>query len=139
MGRYVKNTEIRTGSNAIRVPFSTSANGPSSPVDSQVRYNTGSHRLEVFANGAWTTVATIGRVSIEKDEYLGNGIKSTFTLSVSYGAGEETHVLVFVGNVFQNPGVAYSIDGDQITFSSPPDNTMPVVVLHNFNSTNTQA
>ena len=119
------------------MPFSSSVNGPASPIDSQVRYNTGNHRMEVFANGVWTTIATVGRVSIAKDEYIGDGIETTFTMSMSYQAGEETHILVFVGNVFQNPGVAYTVGGNQIIFLAPPNNTMPIVVLHNFNSTET--
>lgn len=135
MGRFVKNTAIKTASNAIRMPFSSSVNGPTFPVDAQVRVNTGNGRLEVYFGGAWSSVATVGRVPVVKDEFSGDGGTDTFIMTHSYTAGEETALLVFIGNVFQNPGVAYNVSGTNIVFTSPPDFGTPIVVLHNFSST----
>ncbi len=51
-------------------------------------------------------------------------------MSFSYNAGDELYMLVFIGNVFQNPGVAYTVLNDTITFTSTPDNMQPIVIIH---------
>jgi hypothetical protein len=48
---------------------------------------------------------------------------------------DENNILVFVGNVFQNPDVAYTLSGATLTFAGPPPNTHTIVVLHGFDST----
>ena len=40
MARLLKNTQINTPSNAIRLPVGSSAVRPDSPVDGQLRFNT---------------------------------------------------------------------------------------------------
>jgi hypothetical protein len=43
---------------------------------------------------------------------------------------------VFIGGVFQNPGVNYTFGGTTTaTFTSPPPFGQAVVILHNFAST----
>jgi hypothetical protein len=44
-------------------------------------------------------------------------------------------ILVFVGNVHQNPDVAYTVSGSDITFTSAPPNTHTIVIMHGFDST----
>jgi hypothetical protein len=41
-------------------------------------------------------------------------------------------MLVFVGNVFQNPGMAYTVDGNKISFTSTPPDGQYIVILHGF-------
>ncbi len=140
MGRYLKNTSIATGSYAIRLPLGTDSLGPQYPAPGQMRFNTTADRLEVFYGGAWKNVGLAGRVSIVKDSFFGDAIQTTFTMTQQYAAGHEAEMLVFIGNVFQNPGVAYTVGIDGlgngiITFTSVPDLGIPIVVLHNFNST----
>ena len=57
----------------------------------------------------------------------------TWTITNYYQPGHEAELIVFIGNVFQNPGVAFTVNGYQITFTSPPDAGMPIIVLQNFN------
>jgi hypothetical protein len=57
---------------------------------------------------------------------------STFTMSRAVVA--DTDVVVFIGNIYQNPGVAYTVDGSTtITFTSPPPQKNTIVVLHGLN------
>jgi hypothetical protein len=140
MGRFVKNYELRTGSHAVRLPIGSNAIGPDLPVVGQVRYNVDSiDGLEYFHLGAWRSFAEVGRVEIVKDNFIGDGSSVAFNpMTNSYLIGQETSILVFVGNVFQEPGVAYSVIGNTITFTSAPDLGMSIVILHNFNSTQIQ-
>jgi len=66
-----------------------------------------------------------------KDTFYGDGFTLEFTpMSYPYPAGNEIFLLVFIQNVFQNPGVAYNIDNYKITFTSPPPAGHQVVILH---------
>jgi len=139
MGRYVKNTELHAGGYAIRVPYSPSAAGPTNPVDGLVRYNETSNKIQYYSLGAWRTFAAEGVVQLTKDTFTGNGTDRDFgPMSFSYNSGDEIRLLVFIGNVFQNPGVAFQVNGDSIRFTSTPGNAQPIVVLHGYGTTVTQ-
>lgn len=53
----------------------------------------------------------------------------------SYQPGEEIYMLVFIGNVFQNPGTAYVVADDQITFTGTPNDQQPIIIIHGYGST----
>jgi hypothetical protein len=140
MGRYLKNTKINSGSYAIQLPIGTNSLGPQYPLNGQVRFNSSVNNVEVYFSGAWRGLAISGKVSIVKDTFTGDGSQTVFVLSQKYLPGREADVLSFISNIFQDPGVAYTVDINNsnegiITFSSPPNVGMTVVVLHNFNST----
>jgi len=137
MGRYIKNTVIRTGSHAAGIPVGTSGVGPDSPTVGQARWNTSTTRLEYFNGTSWAQTAHEGTVNIIKDTFSGNSVQTTFTpMSKSYTAGQEANVLVFVGQVYQNPGVAYTFSGTSVTFTSAPaTGSQNILLLHNFSST----
>ena len=142
MGRLVKNTQIHTGSYAIRMPLGSYTVGPQRPQCGQVRFNESNNNVELFYNGMWHHVGTTGRVAIFKDTFIGDGVKTDFDMfnaptgDERYFPGMEADMLVFVGGVFQEPSVSYRVDGSVITFTGTPDLGIPIVVLHNFNSTN---
>jgi hypothetical protein len=136
MGRYLKNKELRSGSYSIRAPYGYSAIGHTSPVTGLFRLNGDTGKLEFYSGSQWRILAIEGAVSITKDTFTGDGTNSQFgPMSVSYTAGQETLLLVFIGNVFQNPGVAFTVNGTNINFTSPPNNLQPIVVLHGYAST----
>ena len=138
MGRYIKNTELKTGSYSIRPPYSSSAVGPNDPVNGLIRYNTTVNKLQYYVNSSWYNVAIEGPTKLIKDSFIGNSSDRTFSpLSISYNPGDEIYMLVFIGNVFQNPGVAYTVLNDTITFTSTPDNLQPIVVIHGLGNTTT--
>lgn len=139
MGRYLKNTQIRGGSYAVQLPIGSSTLGPSFPVDGQIRFNQTFSKVELFYNGAWNTIAKVGTVNIVVDEFTGDGITTTFTMSQSESS--DSAVLVSIGGVYQQPTTNYTTNGTTtITFTSPPPapgvNPNKIVVVHNLNSTN---
>ena len=132
MGRLLKNTRLEAGANAIRVPVGTTSTRPDVPVNGQIRFNTDTTRFEIYYNG-WKDIAIIGNVSITKDSFTGDGVTTTFTLSKT--PANTRAILVFVGNVHQNPDDAYSLVGNQITFYNAPPGGQTVVVFHDYTST----
>lgn len=136
MGRYIKNTELKTGSYSIRTPFAPGAVGPNAPVNGLVRFNTTINKMQYYSQGAWRNFSIEGRVELFKDSFMGDGVNRTFgPMQQTYLPGEEIYMLVFIGNVFQNPGAAYTVLNDQITFTSTPNDQQPIIILHGYGST----
>lgn len=140
MGRYLKNTKIKSGSYAIQLPMGTNSLGPQFPTNGQVRFNQSVSNVEVYFGGAWRGLAVAGKVAIVKDTFNGDGVTMDFVMSQKYLPGHEAEIIVFIGNIFQDPGVAFTVSVNGlnqgvISFASPPNVNMTVVVLHNFNST----
>ena len=138
MGRFIKNTELKTGSYSIRAPYASAAVGPNDPVNGLFRYNSTNNKLQYYTNNRWFNIAIEGPTKLTKDYFVGNGVDRTFgPLSFSYNPGDELFMLVFIGNVFQNPGVAYTVLNNTITFTSTPDNVQPIVIIHGFGDNTT--
>jgi hypothetical protein len=131
MATLLKNPKI-SGSTAIQLPLGATSDRPSNPVNGQIRYNTDTQRFEIYYN-AWQSIAILGNVTIPKDMFTGDGSTTVFTLS--YTPPDANSILVFVGNIAQNPGDAFTLVGATITFSNPPPLGQTVVVFHKFNST----
>ena len=71
---------------------------------------------------------TFGFGATAKDTFSGDDSTVAFTLSQTSAANE---VEVFVGNVQQEPTIAYSISGSTLTFTeAPPTGTNNIYVLH---------
>jgi hypothetical protein len=139
MGRYLKNTQLEGGSYAVQLPLGSTSVGPDVPVDGQIRFNLSNTKVELFYNGAWNQIAKVGTVSIVVDEFTGDGISTTFTMSQAESSSSA--ILVSIGGVYQQPTTNYTNDGSTtITFTSPPPapgvNPNKIVVVHNLNSTN---
>ena len=135
MGRFIKNRELRSGSYSIRMPMGSSTLGPDGPVTGLIRYNQTSSTPEVYIDEEWRAfdIKSSGAREISKDTYYGDGINREFgPMKYSYRLGQEIMILVFVGNVFQNPGMAYTVDGGIIRFTSTPPAGQYVVILHGF-------
>jgi hypothetical protein len=138
MGRYLKNTQLEGGSYAIQLPMGSNSIGPDVPVNGQIRFNTSNNRVELFFGSVWNQVAKIGTVAIVVDEFTGDGITTTFTMSQAESS--DNAVLVSIGGVYQQPTTNYTTNGTTtITFTSPPPapgvNPNKIVVVHNLNST----
>ncbi len=133
VGRLLKNDTIETGSSAIVVPTGTTGERPTTPANGQIRYNSSDNVMEMYVNSAWVTIAKVGLVTIVKDTFTGDGSTTEYTASQSIA--NEQDVIVHVGNVHQNPGVAYTVSGTTITFTSPPPDTHTIIVQHGYNST----
>ena len=71
---------------------------------------------------------TFGFEATAKDTFSGDDSTVAFTLSQTSATND---VEVFVGNVQQEPTVAYSISGSTLTFTeAPPTGTNNIYVLH---------
>ena len=138
MGRYLKNTQLEGGSYAVQLPLGSNSVGPDNPVDGLIRFNQSNTKVELFYNGIWNTIAKVGSVAINIDEFTGDGITTMFIMSQSESAA--TNILVTIGGVYQQPTTDYTVTGYQINFTSPPPapgvNPNKIVVVHNLNSTN---
>ena len=139
MGRFVKNTVVKTGSKAVRLPAATTADATFTPRDGQVRFNTDLGAIQYYYGGSWEAFSKVGKVNIVKDSFVGDGTKVAFgPIAVPHEPGSESELLVFIGNVFQDPNVSFNIDSADhysLIFTSPPSEGSPIVILHNFNST----
>jgi len=139
MARYLKNTQLKGGSYTLQLPLGFSSVGPDVPVNGQIRFNQTNNKIEFFYNGAWNQVAKIGSVPINVDEFTGDAVQTTFTMSQS--ESDANSILVQIGGVYQQPNVNYTVNGTTtISFTSPPPapgiNPNKIVVVHNLNSTN---
>lgn len=136
VARLVKNSSnssVKAQFSAAKLPSGPVNLRPGEPRTGEVRFNTTSGNVEFYNGSSFDNVAIKGNVSIVKDSFTGDGSTASYSLSIT--PDSETNILVFVGNVFQNPGVSYTLSGATLTFSSPPPNTHTVVVLHGFDST----
>jgi len=132
MARFLKNDRIQTGSTAIQLPLGTTADRPVTPVNGQIRFNTDSNRFEIYYDG-WKSIAILGNVTITKDTFTGDGNQTQFTLTKTPFSSKS--IIVFVGNVHQNPDDAFTLSGAVITFTTAPPLGQTVIVFHNFAST----
>ena len=75
-----------------------------------------------------TDLKQFGYAATEKDTFSGDDSTVAFTLSKTSTTND---VEVFVGNVQQEPTIAYSISGSTLTFTeAPPTGTNNIYVLH---------
>lgn len=134
MGRLVKNPSMVENVGAAastQIPGSATAD-PTLTNDGQVRWNETTNVLEYYYNAQWNTLIAAGLMTITKDSFTGDAIEDEFTMSETVVTA--TDVLVFVGGVFQNPAVSYTVDGSTtITFTSAPPNLEAIVVMHGYN------
>ena len=133
MGRYVKNKEITSGSYSVRMPYGSSAVGPNYPVDGLMRFNQNILEMEYYSDEKWKMILSTDKPikEVAKDTFYGDGINKVFgPMRYDYEFGDEIFLLVFIGNVFQNPGVAYIVEGNIITFATVPPNGQLIVILH---------
>lgn len=132
MGRYAKNRELRSASYSIRFPVGTNSLGPNDPVDGLVRFNRQRQRAEIYYKNKWRPLGTGGDIEFPtKETFYGNGTDVVFgPMRFSYPTGNELYVMVYVQNVWQNPGVNYILDEYEIIFASPPPDGHNIVVLH---------
>jgi hypothetical protein len=137
MGKYLKNRELPTASYSVRLPMGTNAIGPDWPVEGLIRYNYQIDEIQVYSNNRWKSLKVSDGTdrSIHKDTFYGDGSTRAFgPLRYSYQVGEEIKIFVYIGNVFQNPGVAYTVDDNILNFTSTPPAGHTIIILHGFAS-----
>lgn len=125
-----------SGSTSMVVPSGDSADRPAAPVFGSFRFNTELGTLEFFNGTVFKSVGIAGEVDIVVDSFVGDGSTLTFTMTVE--ATDAEQIIVFVGSIYQQPTVTYSITGISnidITFTSAPPEGEPINIVHNLAST----
>lgn len=137
MARFLKSSAYVSLKDSItggfKTPSGTTLQRSILPLSGELRYNTTTANLEFYNGTSYQNIAVKGSVTITKDSFTGDGSTLAYVLSLT--PADENNILVFVGNVFQNPDVSYTLSGATLTFSSPPPDTQTIVVLHGFDST----
>lgn len=137
MGRLIKTAILQQGAQSALLPAGATSSRPVDPTVGSQRFNTSDNKIEFWNGESWRSLAAEGTVTITKDTFTGDGSTTEFgAMSFSKNANDELTVVVYVGNVPQNPGVAYTFNGTTtISFTSPPPAAHTIVVLHGLNST----
>lgn len=98
---------------AFGLPAGGSADRPGAPTNGLIRFNTDTNTLEVFDGSGWVALSN----TISNQNFYGDGVTKTFSLSSSTTS---IGILVSVNGTVQQPDVAYSVTGNQITFVEAP-------------------
>lgn len=80
---------------------------------------------EAQAAAEAAVLASTGAVNIPADTWIGDGETQIFSPSITPSSAEAC--LVTVGNVVQEPGVAYNLVAGDIVFTAPPPNGAKIV------------
>lgn len=132
MGYFVKNRRLQSGSSGVVLPAGGSSTRPLAPKFGLIRYNTDIAAVEYFDGIQFVTLASAGAINYTVDSFTGDGSTSVFTMSVAESSPEQ--IIVFVGSIYQTPGVAYTVNsGFDITFTSAPPAGEPISVIHSSN------
>ena len=127
MANLYKNRRLLSGSTGTILPTGGSATRPSNPVFGLIRYNTDTGFIEYFNGIEYVSLNTGGTYQI--DNFTGDGSTTIFTMSVAVFVA--TQIIVFVGSIYQQATVTYTVNGGfDITFTSPPPIGVPINVIH---------
>jgi hypothetical protein len=109
------NVLVINSNSALQVPVGSSANRPGG-VNGMIRYNTDTPALEYYNGNIWVPVTN----TVTDQQITGDGLLNTFTLDQQ---ASTVGVIVSINGTLQHPVSAYTITGDQITFTQTPEDT----------------
>jgi len=98
---------------AVGLPTGGNIARPSSPVAGQIRYNSDYNTVEFYNGIGWVSVIS----NITGQNFYGDGTNNTFNLNQTTTANG---VLVSINGTVQQPVYAYTVSGNQITFTETP-------------------
>jgi hypothetical protein len=101
---------------SLTIPTGNTAQRPVSPETGAIRFNTAITQVEVWDGAQWEVVGS-DFVSITNQVINGDGSTDVFTLDQSTTTAA---IIVATNGVVQQPGVAYTVTGNSITFAEPP-------------------
>jgi hypothetical protein len=112
---YQTAVTVFNSNTAIQVPIGNTTQRPTG-VNGYLRFNTDTPAIEYFDGTAWIPVTN----TVTDQTIYPDGSNSTYTLiQPSTGAG----VIVSINGTVQNPTLAYTVAGNQITFTEVPQVT----------------
>jgi cytoskeletal protein CcmA (bactofilin family) len=98
---------------ALGIPAGTAEQRPANPEPGYLRYNVDSGSIEWWTGSIWSSATSL----ITNQSILGDGTTDTFTLDQ---AATSVGMLVTINGTTQQPDVAYTVSGDEITFTEAP-------------------
>lgn len=129
MGYFVKNRQLQSGSTGVVLPTGSTLQRPNNPVFGLIRYNTDSGLIEFFNGVIFQSLSASGGITYTVDTFTGDGSTTDFNMSTAVSLA--TDIIVFVGSVYQEPTLAYTVAGTlTITFTSAPPNGVPINIIH---------
>lgn len=103
------------GTGALKLPIGTVSDRPTGQ-NGLIRFNTDIPALEYFDGTLWVPVTN----TVTDQQITPDGTSTTYTLTQQ---ANTVGVMVSINGVLQIPTVAYSVSGDQITFTETPQST----------------
>jgi hypothetical protein len=107
------------GTGGITIPSGNTDQRPATPVIGTVRFNTFTENLETYTGNAWIAAGSGGNTfSITNQTVSPDGSSLVYTLDQ---AATSPSVLLTINGVNQTPDIDYSVVGNVLTMSSPPE------------------
>lgn len=131
MGYFVKNRKLQSGSTGVVLPTGSTAQRPDYPTFGLIRYNTDTGFCEFFNGSIFQNMGIGGTVSYDVVTATGDGSTVDFTLEFEYT--DPTQLIVFVGSIYQEPTVAYTVNSFTLTFTSAPATGIPINIIQTQN------
>jgi hypothetical protein len=98
---------------ALGVPAGTASQRPTTPNPGYLRYNTDAGSIEWWTGTEWASARSL----ITDQSIVPDGSSQTYVLNQS---ATSTGLMVSINGTIQQPGVAYAVTGNQITFTETP-------------------
>lgn len=130
MGYLVKSRQLQSGSSGIVLPSGPTTLRPVEPLAGLVRYNTSSAAIEFYNGMSYQVLGTASSITYIVDNFVGNGISTQFIMTQPVIGADK--ILVFVGAIYQPPGVYYVDGTTTITFTEAPPDGMAFNVIHSY-------
>jgi hypothetical protein len=111
------------GTSALQLPSGTTAQQPSPVYAGAIRWNNSGNILEYYNGTSWVSLTG----QINNQTITPDGVTDTYTLDYSTAA---EGIIVSINGTLQQPGVAYTVAGTQITFAEIPLSTDIVSVRY---------
>jgi hypothetical protein len=115
----------------VVIPTGTTAQRPDYPTFGLIRFNTDTGFCEFFNGTIFQNMGTGGSVSYDVITATGDGSTEDFTLDYEYS--DPTQLIVFVGSIYQEPTVAYTVSSFTLTFTSAPASGIPINIIQTQN------
>jgi hypothetical protein len=131
MGYFVKNRQLQSGSSGVVVPVGPASLRPDSATFGMIRYNTDIGYVEFYNGTIWQNMGVGGVVSYDVITATGDGSTLAYTLDYEYS--DPTQLIVFVGSIYQEPTVAYTVSSFTLTFTSAPATGIPINIIQTQN------
>lgn len=131
MGNYLKNRRLQSGSTGVVIPTGSTAQRPDYPTFGLIRFNTDTGFCEFFNGTIFQNMGVGGTVSYDVITATGDGSTVDYTLDFEYS--DPTQLIVFVGSIYQEPTVAYTVSSFTLTFTSAPAAGIPINIIQTQN------